>query len=55
MAAEVDELLVEKPGELELQRGIVGHLAGKNDALTDGHVQRVGGSGNDCWLWKIMY
>lgn len=55
MAAEVDELLVEEPCELELQRGVVGNLTGKNDALADRHVQCVGSSCNDRWLWKTIY
>lgn len=45
VAPEVDELLIEEPGELELQRRVVAHLTGQDHALPDGDVQcgRQGG------------
>lgn len=47
VAPEVDELLVEEPGELEFQRRVVAHLAGQDHALPDGDVQRGGQRGDD--------
>lgn len=47
MTPEVDELLVEEPGELELQRRVVAHLAGQDHTLADGGVQRGGQGGDD--------
>ena len=47
MVPEVDELLVEEPGELELQGGVVVHLAGQDHALPHGDVQRGGQGGDD--------
>lgn len=35
---EMDELLVEKPGELELQWGVVAHLTGEDHALSHGDI-----------------
>lgn len=52
VASEMDELLVEEPGELEVQRGVVGHLAGQHDALTHRHVQMPRGAGDDRGLWE---
>lgn len=52
MGAEVDELLVEEPGELELQRGVVVHLARQHHALPNGDVQRGRLGGNDGRLWN---
>ena len=40
VASEVDELLIEEPGEAGLQGGVMGHLAGQDDALPHRHVQR---------------
>jgi len=44
--SEVDELLVEEPGELELQRCVVGDVAGQDDALAHRHVQVSRGAGD---------
>lgn len=52
VAAEVDELLVEEPGELELQRRVVAHLAGQDHALPHGDVQRGRQRGDGGRLWK---
>ena len=49
---EVDELLVEEPGELELQRVVVGHVAGQDDALPHSHVQVAGRAGDGRGLWR---
>ena len=38
MASKVDELFIEEPGELEVQRGVMSHLAGQHDALSDSHI-----------------
>ncbi len=50
MASEVDELFIEEPGELELQRGVVAHLTGQNHTLPHGDVQRGRQGGYDGWL-----
>ena len=50
--AEVDELLVEEPGELELQGVVVGHVAGQDDALPHRHVQVAGRAGDGRGLWR---
>ena len=50
--AEVDELLVEEPGELEVQRVVVGHVAGQDDALPHRHVQVACRAGDGCGLWR---
>lgn len=50
----MDELLVEEPGELELQRGVVVHLAGQHHALPDGDVQRGRLGGYDGRLWNTQ-
>lgn len=47
VAPEVDELLVEEPGELELQRWVMAHLAGQDHALPHGDVQRGRQGGDD--------
>ena len=43
---EVDELLVEEPGELKLQRWVMAHLTGQDHTLPHGDVQR-GRQGRD--------
>lgn len=43
VASKVDELFIKEPGELEVQRGVVRHLAGQHDALTDSHIHM------SCW------
>lgn len=51
MASKVDELLIEEPGELEVQCGIMRYLAGQHDALAHRHVQmscRTGDHGRLC-------
>lgn len=40
MAAEVDELLIEEPGEFELQRRVMAHLTGQDHTLPHGDIQR---------------
>ena len=52
MVGEVYELLVEEPGELELQRVVVGHVAGQDDALPHRHVQVAGRAGDGRGLWR---
>lgn len=47
MAPEVDELLVEEPGELELQRLVVAHLTGQDYTLPHSDVQRGRQGGYD--------
>ena len=47
MAPEVDELLVEEPGELELQGWVVAHLTGQDHAFPNGYVHRGGRGGDD--------
>ena len=51
MVGKVYELLVEEPGELELQRGVVGHLARQDDALAhrDIHGGRLGDNHRRLW------
>lgn len=50
VASEVDELLVEEPGKLEVQREVMRHLAGQHNALPHGHVQMTCWTGDPCWL-----
>lgn len=50
VAPEVDELLIEEPGELEVQRGVMRHLAGQHDALTHRHVQMPSRTGDRSWF-----
>lgn len=52
VAPEVDELLIEEPGELELQRWIVADLTGKDDALPHGDIQRGWQGGDDGRFWN---
>lgn len=52
MASEVDELLVEEPGELEVHGGVMRHLARQHDTLTHSHVQMTGRTGDHGWLCK---
>lgn len=46
----VDELLVEEPGELKLQRRVVAHLTWQNHTLPNSDVQRCGLCSDDGWL-----
>lgn len=43
VASEVDELLVEEPGKLQVKRWIVRNLTGQHNALTHSHIQVA------CW------
>lgn len=52
VAPEVDELLVEEPGKLEVQRGVMRYLAGQHNALTHGDVQVTRWTGDHSWLCK---
>lgn len=52
MAPEVNELLVEEPGELQLQGRVVAHLAGQNHALPHRGVQRGRLRGDETRLWN---
>lgn len=52
MASKVDELLVEEPGKLKVQCGIMGYLAGKYNTLTHSHVQMTCWTGDHSWLCK---
>lgn len=51
VASQVDELLVKEPGELEVQGGVMWHLAGKHDALTQSNVQVSCWTGDCGGLW----
>lgn len=51
VASKVDELLVEEPGELQVQRGVMGNLAGQHDALAHSYIQVTGWTGDDSRLW----
>ncbi len=50
MAPKVDELLIEEPGEFELQGWVVAHLTGQDHTLPNGDVQRGRQGGDDGWL-----
>lgn len=52
VASKVDELLIEEPGELEVQRGVMGHLAGQDNALTHSHIQMTRWTGDHSWFWE---
>lgn len=52
MTPKVDELLIEEPGELELQWLVVAHLTWQDHALPHGDVQRRWQSGYYGWLWN---
>lgn len=50
MTTKVDELLVEKPRKLELQRRVMAHLTRQDHALPHGDIQRGWRCGYYGWL-----
>lgn len=52
MVSKVDELFVEEPGEFQIERGVMGDLAGQDDALAHRHVQMPSWAGDNGCLCK---
>lgn len=50
VAPEVNELLIEEPGELQFQRRVMAHLTWQDHTLPNSDVQRRGLRGDDSRL-----
>lgn len=50
MASKVDELFIKEPGKLEVQCGVMRHLAGQHNALTHSHIEMTGWTGDQSRL-----